>query len=120
MKRSEGARPETVSTDANGVGGVDLNFTALNALDLTAQQPTAYENEHIYFLDNNGASGTVDLFALAGTTYNGYKINFVNIDTVDMVIDANGAQTINGQLTQTIPAGGNLTIVAFGTSWYIL
>jgi hypothetical protein len=119
VKRSEGARPETVGTSNNGGGG-DLEFTALNALDLTAQQPTAYENEHIYFLDNNSTSGTVDLFALAGTTYNGYKINFVNIDTVDMVVDANGAQTINGQLTQTIPSGGNLTLVAFGTSWYIL
>jgi len=120
-QRSEGARPETVGTSNNGGGG-DLEFgTAVaNRLDLTAQQPTANENEHIYFLDNNGTSGTVDLFTLAGTTYNGYKINFVNIDTVDMVIDANAAQTINGQLTQTIPAGGNLTIVAFGTSWYIL
>jgi hypothetical protein len=121
VKRSEGARPETVGTSNNGGGG-DLQFTAGDRLDLTGEQPTAYENEHIYFLNNNATIGTVDLFTLAGTTYNGYKINFVNTDSVNMVIDANtqAGQTINGQNTQTIPAGGNLTIVAYGTAWYIL
>ena len=121
VKRSEGARPETVGTSEN-LGGGDLEFTNVDRLDLTGQAPTTYENEHIYFLDNNGTIGTVDLFTLAGTTYNGYKINFVNTDTVNMVIDAQtqGGQTINGQNTQTIPSGGTLSIVAFGTSWFIL
>jgi len=121
VKRSEGARPETVGSTNNGGGG-DLEFSVGNRLDLTAQQPTAYENEHIYFLNNNGTAGDVDLFTLVGTTYNGYKINFVNTDTVNMTIDANtqAGQTINGQNTQIIPGGGNLTIVAYGTAWYIL
>ena len=121
VKRSEGARPETVSTINNGAGGTDLEFSGANVLDLTAQQPTAYENEHIYFLNNNGTAGTVNLFALAGTTYNGYKITFVNIDASEnMTIDGSGDQQVGGAATQTVASGSSLTIVAFGTAWYVI
>ncbi len=94
-------------------------FTA-NATTISAPA-SSYINKNAYFLTNGGILGTVNLFALSGSIYDGYVIVFVNTDaTATMTIDANGSQTINGSLTQNIVAGGSLTIIANGTSWYII
>jgi len=91
-----------------------------NATTISAPA-SSYINKNAYFLSNGGNAGTVNLFALSGTTYDGYVILFVNTDaTATMTIDANLTQTINGSLTQNIVAGGSLTIIANGTSWYII
>jgi hypothetical protein len=90
-----------------------------NVITLTA--PTIYINKDAYFLDNSGTPGTVNLFELTNTDYNGYVLALFNVDnSATMTIDGFGTQTIGGSLTKDIPAGGCLTIMAKGTSWYIM
>ena len=106
---SEGARPSTTEPVFAG------NATTLSA-------PTAVQNEHIYFLDNDGAAqGTVNLFTLTGSNVNGYKITFINIDaSQNMVIEGSGAEQVGGANNQTVASGSTLTIVAYGNNWYIV
>ena len=87
---------------------------------VTLSSPFNYINKDAYFLNNGGVAGTVNLFALSGTTYDGYVLALFNTDSATMTIAANGGQTISGSETKDIPAGGCLTIMAKGTSWYIM
>jgi len=86
----------------------------------TLTAPTTYINKDAYFLNNGGVAGTVNLFELTNNDFDGYVLALFNTDSVNMTIDADGGQTIGGSTTKDIPAGGCLTIMARGTSWYIM
>jgi hypothetical protein len=106
-KASEGARYSCV----------EPTFVT-NAYTLSA--PTAYENKHAYFLDNGGTAGTLNLFALSGTTYDGYVLQLINKGTNTITVDGDGAQTIGGEATKDISAGATLSLIAYGTAWFII
>jgi len=89
-----------------------------DATTLTA--PISTVNKDAYFLNNSGTPGTVNLFELTSNDYNGYVLAIFNTDTATMTIDGFGTQTIGGALTKDILSGGCLTIMAKGTSWYIM
>ena len=83
--------------------------------------PSAYQNKMAYFLSNGGNPSTVNLFDVLGNTYDGFVLALFNTDsTATITVDGSGAQTIGGSLTKDIPAGGCLTIMAFGGAWYIM
>jgi hypothetical protein len=102
-KASEGARYECAS-----VADTD-----------TLSAPAAIENKHAYFINNGGTAGSLTLFALSGSTYDGYEVLVVNQGTNTITVNAAATQTINGASSKDIPASGSLTIIAFGTAWYI-
>jgi hypothetical protein len=94
---------------------------AFAANSATLSAPTAVQNKHAYFLDNGATAGTLNLFALSGSTYDGYVLQLINKGTNTITVDANGAQTIGGtDLTKDIPAGGTLSLIAYSTTWYVL
>jgi hypothetical protein len=82
--------------------------------------PSDYTNKTAYFLSNGGVSGTVNLFDVSTNVYDGYVLALFNTDTVIMTIDGFGGQTIGGDTTKDIPAGGCLTIMARNGAWYIM
>ncbi len=82
--------------------------------------PSDYTNKTAYFLSNGGVSGTVNLFDVSTNAYDGYVLALFNTDTVIMTIDGFGGQTIGGDTTKDIPAGGCLTIMARNGAWYIM
>ena len=89
-----------------------------DATTLTA--PASTVTKDAYFLNNGGVAGTVNLFELTSNDYNGYVLALFNTDSATMTIDGFGTQTIGGALTKDILSGGCLTIMAKGTSWYIM
>ena len=66
-------------------------------------------------------AGDVYLFALTNNDYDGYVLALFNTDlTASMTIFGDGIQTIGGSNSKSILPGGCLTIMARGTSWYIM
>ena len=72
-----------------------------------------------YFLSNDGSPSTVNLFDASGNNYDGFVLALFNIDST-ATITVVGNQTIGGAASKDIPAGGCLTIMAFGGAWYIM
>ena len=103
-KASEGARYECA--------------TVASGATLTA--PDAIENKHAYFIDNGANAGSITLFALNGTTYNGYVLQIINQGTNTITVNGNDVQTINGDASVDLNVDGSVSLIAFGTSWYIL
>jgi hypothetical protein len=85
----------------------------------TAVDYTAITNDFIA-VDTTVATRTITL-PLASSSI-GIEINISKIDASanDVIIDGNGAELINGELTQTITAQWtNITVVSVGTYWII-
>jgi hypothetical protein len=106
-------------------GGGESRYTCTdpvfvaNAYTLTAPASTVAKDA--YFLQNGGTVATLNLFELTNNDFDGYVLALFNTDaTATITIDADGTQTISGDTTKDIPAGGCLTIMARGTSWYIM
>jgi hypothetical protein len=108
-----------------GVGGGETRYTCTdpvfvtNAYTLTA--PASTVTKDAYFLQNGGTAATLNLFALTNNDFDGYVLALFNTDaTATITIDADGTQTISGSLTKDILPNGCLTIMAKGTSWFIM
>ena len=105
-KASEGARYECTSPAFAG-----------NAITLTA--PDAVENKHAYFLSNGATAGTVNLFDLT-TGYDGYVLQIFNTGTNTLTVDGSGGQQVDGADTKDVVQGASLTLMAFGTDWFVV
>ena len=81
---------------------------------------TATEDDNTILCDASGGAFTITLPAAAGVT--GQRLTFVRTSSSgNVVIDGNGAETINGAATKTITTQyGAITIQCDGTGWYIL
>ena len=108
-----------------GVGGGETRYTCTdpvfvtNAYTLTA--PVSTVTKDAYFLQNGGTAATLNLFELTNNDFDGYVLALFNTDaTATITIDADGIQTISGSLTKDILPNGCLTIMAKGTSWFIM
>ena len=90
---------------------------AANAVTISA--PTAVENKHAYFLSNGATAGTVNLFDLTAG-YDGYVLQIFNTGTNTLTVDGSGAQQVDGALTKDVAQGASLTLMAYGTAWYVV
>jgi hypothetical protein len=87
----------------------------------TIDAPLVSVSKDAYFIENGGVAGDVYLFALTNNDYDGYVLALFNTDlTASMTIFGDGIQTIGGSNSKSILPGGCLTIMARGTSWYIM
>jgi len=108
VKASEGSRYECASPAFAG-----------NAVTISA--PDAVENKHAYFLSNGATAGTVNLFDLSvGAGYDGYVLQIFNTGTNTLTVDGNGGQQVDGALTKDVVQGASLTLMAYGTAWYVV
>jgi fibronectin-binding autotransporter adhesin len=103
-KASEGSRYECASV-ASGA---------------TLSAPAAIENKHAYFINNGASAGTLTLFALSGATYDGYVVQIINQGTNTIVVSGNGGQLINGNPSVNLNTNASLSLIAYGTAWYII
>lgn len=106
VKASEGSRYECASP-----------AFAANAVSISA--PSAVENKHAYFLSNGATAGTVNLFDLTAG-YDGYVLQIFNTGTNTLTVDGSGAQTVDGVATKDIAQGASLTLMSYGTAWYVI
>jgi hypothetical protein len=97
-------------------GGVKANasftlpyraITALRTLDATD-----------YTVDCTANSFTVTLPTAVGITGRIYQIN--NSGTGTITVDANGTETINGDLTQTLSQHEQITVQSTGSNWILI
>ena len=71
----------------------------------------------------NAASNNIVITLQAASNQRGIVYNFKKTDATanTITLDANGTETIDGQLTQVIPSQwDNLTIVSDGSNWFII
>jgi hypothetical protein len=106
VKASEGSRYECASP-----------AFATNAVSISA--PDAVENKHAYFLSNGGTAGTVNLFDLTAG-YDGYVLQIFNTGTNTLTVDGSGVQEVDGAETKDVVQGASLTLMAYGTAWYVV
>ncbi len=71
-----------------------------------------------YLVECTANSFTITLPTAVGITGTNYRIK--NSGTWTITVDANGTQTIDGQLTQTLNQRDSLTIVSNGANWLIV
>jgi len=86
---------------------------------LTVVNTTLDEANDIVFLDASSNAVTADLPAAASHTGRVYEIICVD-DTNACVVDANGSETISGDLTITLIQYEAITIVSDGTNWQVM
>ena len=96
---------------------------ALNANTTTAvATPHAAGDEHVILVDDDTVGGavTVNLPAASGVNGRVYHIKKLG-STGNVTIDANGAETIDGALTQVISVQyTSLMLVCDGTGWWVI
>lgn len=100
---------------ANGSGG------STPVLSVTTQTGSTYTatNANDLIICNPSALQTITLFTAAGNT--GKVLYIKNISDFEVVVDANGSQTIDGDLTLSIIAkNAAVTIVSDGSNWFII
>jgi len=119
----------TVSEQVTGSGvtvdGVKCKdskvITAVTNVTGTTYTTLATDNVVLVDDDTAGAAVTVTLLA-AATAGDGHRIDIKKLgSTGNVVIDANGAELIDGALTQTLTTQyENITLICDGSSWHIL
>ena len=102
---------------------LQINATTGSSLNVSTKISTynVLPTDDVILVDASG--GTVTLNLPDATTVNGKVYNFKKIDSsaFQMIIDADGAQTIDDSLTQaTSTQYESFTIISDGSAWYIL
>jgi len=120
---------DTISEETAGSGvavdGVKCKdskvITAVTNVTGTTYTTLATDNVVLVDDDTAGAAVTVTLLA-AATAGDGHRIDIKKLgSTGNVVIDANGAELIDGALTQTLTTQyENITLICDGSSWHIL
>jgi hypothetical protein len=68
--------------------------------------------------DVYNCSGTMTLtLPTAASATDGWSISGVNTGTADVLLDADGTETINGQLTWSLQPNGGFTVTSNGSAW---
>ena len=71
-----------------------------------------------YFINCTANSFTVNLPSASSLVGKVYQIK--NSGTGTITVDANGSQTIDGDLTQSLAQDESITIISDGSNWYII
>lgn len=121
---------------AYGASTVDVQASALAGYGITVQSNqlsqavpvTTFNSSPRTLLTTDRASmlvwngtgaGTVNLMA-AATAGNNYFISFHNDGGGDLTLDANGAETIDGDTTLVLRPGGSVSLTTDSLEWYTL
>lgn len=116
------------ATDADLWGGyLNDNWDSIDALipHTTSAKTTSFnvgatEFNYVYLVDTSGGDVTATLPA-AASVYAGFTVVFkVTEATNDLIIDGNGAETIDGAATKTYSTLYDyVRVVSNGTNWFI-
>ena len=82
---------------------------------------TLDRDDEVVVCDGSVAGFTVTLPAASGYTHKVYTIIAKDVSSGNIVVDGDGAETIDGAATQTLDAAyESITIVCDGTEWFII
>jgi hypothetical protein len=88
----------------------------------TVTGATTLGAHHVLLVDTDtaGAAVTVTLPAVSGLTGRVYYVKNTGTSGYDVTLDGDGAETVDGDATQTITDGECLLVVCDGTEWWIV
>lgn len=100
------------------VNGVDISQAVTTAL---TSNTTLTRSHRTVLCNSSGGTFTVTLPAAANSKYQIYEIKKIDTSGIDVLIDGNGAETIDGDTTKSLNLQNEaITIQSNGTSWYII
>ena len=85
---------------------------------ITAVSDTLVASDHIIFIDASSNAVTINLPAAASHTGREYELICTD-STNTVTIDANGSETISGDLTITLVQYESIIIISDGTNWWV-
>jgi hypothetical protein len=85
-----------------------------------AASTTALTTDYTIAVDPTTIAATVNLPAAAGVTGQIFVVKHVNASANTVTLDANGSETIDGNLTLVLTAYNAATVQSTGTGWVIL
>jgi hypothetical protein len=85
-----------------------------------AASTTALTTDYTIAVDPTTIAATVNLPAASTVTGQLFVVKHVNASANTVTIDANGAETIDGNLTLLLTAYNSATVQSTGTGWVIL
>jgi hypothetical protein len=96
-------------------GGMEWDTT-------TVTGATTLGAHHVCLVDTDtaGAGVTVTLPAVSGLTGRVYYVKNTGTSGHDVTLDGDGAETVDGDATQTITDGECLLVVCDGTEWWVI
>jgi hypothetical protein len=110
----------SVSVTAADVATYASSNAAVDATTVTTTPYTVLSTDHTLIVDDAIGIMTIDLLAAASESGQRLQIKKIG-NTANVIIDANGSETIDRGLTATLTTQyENLTIVSDGTEWWIL
>lgn len=71
-----------------------------------------------WYICNGNTLMTINLPTAAG--FDGYTVNLKNIGTANVSIVPNGAQTIDGATSLTVPVLSSVNLIAYNSAWYVV
>jgi len=116
----DGASGELLTTDGSGVLSWISPVAASSILTLTTKTAnyTATTADQVIRCDASGGEFTITLYTAVGNS--GRFIYIKNVkDSGNVIVDANGSQTIDDELTQTLTPRVGLLLISNGTNWDI-
>jgi hypothetical protein len=85
-----------------------------------AASTTALTTDYTIAVDPTTTAATVNLPAASTVTGQLFVVKHVNASTNTVTLDANGAETIDGNLTLILTAYNSATVQSTGSAWVIL
>jgi hypothetical protein len=89
---------------------------------ITTTSDTLDETHHVVLVDDDTAGSTVTITLPAASGLEGREYNIKKLgSTANVIVDGNGAETIDGATTATLTTQyESITVVCDGTSWWII
>lgn len=115
---------ELTITSTGGGGGSSPTTQVMSYRLFTAgvgaASTTALTTDYTIAVDPTTTAATVNLPAAATVTGQIFAIKHVNGSANTVTIDANGAETIDGNLTLVLTAYNSATVQSTGSAWVVL
>jgi hypothetical protein len=115
---------ELTITSSGGGGGsaptTQVMSYRLFTAGVGAASTTALTTDYTIAVDPTTIAATVNLPAAAGVTGQIFVVKHANASANTVTLDANGSETIDGNLTLVLTAYNAATVQSTGTGWVIL
>lgn len=100
---------------------LQVNGSFATAITTVSANTTLDATHHTVGVDASGGNRTINLPAASGCSGRIYIVKKVDSTANTVTIDANGSETIDGDLTRVLSSQWSyLTIQSTGSSWYII